>query len=338
MLRVAWVSFAPVERTPTGYTSAVASVRYRITSTAAVLARSGVECKVTYIGPGANRRTLLDRFRNMDAVVLGKILPPAEAFSRDVAVALELITHLRQQEIAVLADYSDDHFMNPVLGEGYRALANAVDRVTATTPSLAEAVRAYTPVPVSVITDLVEGARGEPRISQKTPLSLLWFGHPANLETLRYGLPQVTAAGVPYSLTLLSAPDVERYAKDIGAKFRPWSTGALFAELNACDGVILPSNPHDPHKAVKSPNRFAEAIWAGRFGIAHPLPAWDALGEGGWVGDDLGVGLKWYAENPDAALSRIRRGQELIVQRHSPEAVASAWKQVIEETVRRYDR
>ena len=326
-----------MERTPQGYTSAVASVRYRITSTAAALARSGVECKVTYLGPGANRRTLLERFRNMNAVVLGKILPPAEAFSRDLALALELIAQLRQQKIAVLADYSDDHFVNPVLGEGYRALANAVDRVTATTPALAEAVRAHTSVPVSVITDLVEGARGEPRISQKTRLSLLWFGHPVNLETLRYGLPQVAAAGVPYALTLLSAPDAERYAKEIGARFRPWSIGALFSELSACDAVILPSNPHDPHKAVKSPNRFAEAIWAGRFGIAHPLPAWNALGAGGWVGDDLGVGLKWYAENPDAALSRIRRGQELIAERHSPEAIATLWKNVIEETVRRHE-
>ena len=331
MLRVAWVSFAPVERTPKGYTSNVASVRYRITNTAAALARSGVECKVTYLGPGANRKTLLERFRGMNAVVLGKILPPAEAFNRDLALALDLIAQLRAQKIAVLADYSDDHFSNPMLGDGYRALANAVDRVTATTPALAEAVRAHTAVPVTVITDLVEGARGEPRVSQKTPVSLLWFGHPVNLETLRYGLPQVAAAGVPYALTVLSAPDVERHAKEIGAAFRPWSAAALFAGLNACDAVILPSNPHDPHKAVKSPNRFAETMWAGRLGIAHPLPAWDALGEGGWVGDDLGEGLRWYAENPDAALSRIRRGQELIAERHSPEAVARLWKAAIEQ-------
>ena len=332
MLRVAWVSFAPVERTPKGYTSNVASVRYRITATAAALAKSGVECKVTYLGPGANRKTLLERFRGMNAVVLGKILPPVEAFNRDLTLALELIGQLRVQKIAVLADYSDDHFANPVLGDGYRALANAVDRVTATTPALADAARAHTSVPVTVITDLVEGARGEPRVAQRKPIALLWFGHPVNLDTLRYGLPQVDAAGVPYALTLLSSPDVQRYATEIGAKFRPWSTGALFTELNTCDAVILPSNPHDPHKAVKSPNRFAETMWAGRLGIAHPLPAWDALGEGGWVGDDLGEGLKFFAENPDGALSRIRRGQELVAERHSPEAVARLWRAAIEQT------
>jgi hypothetical protein len=73
-------------------------------------------------------------------------------------------------------------------------------------------------------------------------------------------------------------------------------------------------------------------MWAGRLGIAHPLPAWDALGEGGWVGDDLGEGLKFFAENPDGALSRIRRGQELIAERHSPEAVARLWRAAIEQT------
>ena len=335
MLRVAWVSFAPLERTPKGYTSAIASVRYRITSTAAALARSGADCKVTYLGPGANKRTLLERFRGVNAVVLGKILPPLTLFKQDLALAIDLIAQLRAQKIAVLADYSDDHFTDPLLGGGYRALANAVDRVTASTPAMADAVRAHTSVPVSVITDLVEGACGEPRVAQSKPLALLWFGHPVNLDTLRYGLPQVSAAGVPYALTLLSAPDAGRFAAEIGAKFRPWSLDALFSELSACDAVILPSNPHDPHKAVKSPNRFAETIWAGRFGIAHPLPAWDALGEGGWVGDDLGAGLKWYAENPDAALSRIRRGQGLVAERHSPEAVARLWQAAIEQTCER---
>ncbi len=332
MRRVAWVSFAPLERTTSGYTSSVASVRYRITSIAAALSRSGVECKVAYLGPGANRRTLLERFRNIDAVVLGKVLPPAEAFNRNVALTLELIAQLRAQKVAVLADYSDDHFSDPLLGEGYRALANAVDRVTASTPAMAEAVRAHTPVPVSVITDLVEGLRGAARVAPGSPLALLWFGHPANLDTLKYGLPQVAAARVPYVLTLLTAPDGQRYAADIGAKFRAWSSAALFAELKACDAVVLPSNPHDPRKAVKSPNRFAETMWAGRFGIAHPLPAWEALGAGGWVGEDLGEGLRWFAANPETALSRIRKGQELVAERHSPEVVAQSWKAVIEQT------
>jgi len=333
-LRVVWVSFAPVERTPNGYTSAVASVRYRVTSTAAALSRAGVECKVTYLGPGANRRTMLERFRDAHAVIFGKLFAPAEAFNRDLALALDLSAQLRAQNIAVLADYSDDHFAHALLGPGYRSLANAVDRVTASTPGMAEVIRQHTSVPVSVVTDLVEGSRGEARVAEDSPLRLLWFGHPVNLDTLKYGLPQIERAAVPYALILLTAPavDAQQAAADIGARFRAWSTSALFEELGACDAVIIPSNPYDPHKAVKSPNRFAETVWAGRLALAHPLPAYEALAEGGWVGEDLGEGLKWYAANPGAVLQRVRDGQDLIALRHSPEAIAGVWKRLIEET------
>jgi hypothetical protein len=336
-LRVVWVSFAPLERAGQGFTSAVASVRYRVTSTAAALSRAGVDCKVSYLSAGANRRTLLERFRNANAVVLGKLFAQTEeTLQRELARLLELIAALRAEKIAVLADYSDDHFAHAVLGPGYRAIANAVDRVTATTPGLADVIRQHTPVPVSVITDLVVGTRGAARVAEQAPFALLWFGHPVNLDTLDYGLPQLERmkAQLPYTLTLLTAPapEAQRRAAERGARLRAWSESALFEELGVCDAVIIPSNPYDPHKLVKSPNRFAETVWAGRLALAHPLPAYEALADTGWVGEDLGEGLKWYAADPARALQRVREGQSLIAKRHSPEAVAALWRHVIEET------
>lgn len=335
--RVVWVSFAPVERTPQGLTSAVASVRYRITRTASALARLGVESTVTYLGPSVNRRTVLERFRGADAAVFGKLFTAPATIEPDLTHAIELIEQLRRQRTAVLADYSDDHFSDPILGPAYRALAGAVDRITASTPGMAEIVARYTTVPVSVITDLVEGRRGEPRVAERAHLRLLWFGHPTNLRTLGYGLLQMDRVKphVPHSLTLLTtpAPEAKRCAAEAGARLRLWSTTALFEELGACDGVIIPSNQYDPLKAVKSPNRFAETVWAGRLALAHPLPAYEALAEGGWVGEDLGEGLKWYMANPAAALQRIRAGQAMVTARHSPEVVAASWKRVIEDSL-----
>jgi len=336
-MRVVWVSFAPLERTPEGFTSAVASVRYRVTSTAAAVGRQGVDCKLTYLGPSVNRRTLFERFSDADAVVFGKLFTTPETNERQLAQALDLIAQLRARNTAVLADYSDDHFSHPLLGPAYRALANAVDRVTASTPGMAEIVASYTAVPVSVVTDLVEGPRGVAHVAERPPLRLLWFGHPTNLGTLEYGLPQIerVKTDVPHSLTLLTTPaaDAKRCAENVGARFRPWSAAAVFEELRACDGVIIPSNPHDPGKAVKSPNRFTESVWAGRLVLAHALPAYQPLAQAGWVGDDLGEGLKWYAGNAAAALQRIREGQDMVAQRHSPEAIGATWKRVIEETV-----
>ena len=102
-------------------------------------------------------------------------------------------------------------------------------------------------------------------------------------------------------------------------------TAALFEELRECDAVIIPSNPHDPRKAVKSPNRFTEALWAGRFVLAHPLPAYEALAAYGWVGEDLGEGLTWLLDHGADAVERIRQGQKWVAQHASLQAVGAAW-------------
>lgn len=320
-MRVVWVSFAPLEKTPRGWTSQLASTRYRMLVPATAVGES----RVMHLGPGANRRTLMERFRGADAVVLGKF------FSGEAAPLLGIVARLRDAGVAVLADFSDDHFSSPALGDAYRSLADAVDRVVASTPNLAEVIARHSSTPVSVITDPVEGAQGEPRAPHGTPLRLLWFGHPTNLDTLRQALPQLR--DLPCELTLITSPSAG--AEQMGARFRPWSVQAVFDELRQCDAVLLPSNPHDPRKAVKSPNRFTESLWAGRFVIAHPLPAYQELADCGWVGEDIGEGAQWLAGHGEEAVQRVRRGQQIVAERFSPRAVGAAWQLAIERAVRR---
>jgi hypothetical protein len=317
-VRVVWVSFAPIERQAGKATSAIASVRYRLLLPSAALAAQGCDSRVTVLPPGASRRTLMERFRGAQAVVLGKVFAPEQAER-----VLGLVEDLKQRGVSVIADYSDDHFSHPLLGGMYRALTGAVDAIVASTPTLAEVVRAHARGRVSVVTDPVEGERGEPRVPKAPPYRLLWFGHPTNLDTLQYGLPQVKG----HILTLVSAPGSG--AERLGARFRPWTPQAVFEELRECDAVLIPSNPHDPRKAAKSPNRFTESVWAGRFVLAHPLPAYLELADFGWVGEDLGEGMKWLAARPDEALARIRHGQAAVAERFSPQAVAAAWKAAI---------
>lgn len=343
-LRTVWVSFAPLEKTAAGLTSSVASVRYRITVPAAALGAEGFECKVVHLGLNVNRRSLLARFDGAHAVILGKLLG-GSGFEALARLARELVPALQARGIKVLADFSDDHFAHPALGTAFRALANLADRVTASTPQLAEVIGEQTPVPISVITDPVEGPRGEVHAGRapESP-ALLWFGHPSNLDTLKYGLPQIERTSIRYSLTVVTASGAgaERAAAELSergqgtgrsCRFRAWSTKALFEELEACDAVVIPSNPYDPRKLVKSPNRFTESIWAGRFVLAHPLPAYEALADYGWVGDDLGEGLQWYRVNAPAARERIERGQAMIAERHTPAAIALSWKKAIHSTL-----
>ena len=332
--RLLWVSFAPLEKAAQGVSCSVASVRYRLVIPARALDGGGFESRVTYVGAGANRRTLLERFHGAQAVVFGKLLAAPDGFAREAEQALELMAQLRARGVPMLADYSDDHFADPLRGPAYVAIANAVDGVVASTPGLAEVIKQHTRVPVSVITDPVEGPRGEPRVAEQPPYRLLWFGHPLNLETLRYGLPQLerVAAEIPHSLTLVTAAGAG--AESLASfRFRAWSAQAMREELRECDAVVIPSNPHDPRKAVKSPNRFTEGLWAGRFVLAHALPAYEELADFGWVGEDLGEGLRWCAAHPREASERIERGQAAVSARFAPEVIAQAWKAAILRTL-----
>lgn len=347
--RVVWVSFAPLEKTANGFTSNIASVRYRLTIPAQALAKLGWSSKPTHVHLQANRRTLLARFAEADIVVLGK--PVAASPERYPALSehvLSLAGSLRSRNVRLVADFCDDHFAYPVLGPLYRGLANAADAVVASTPALAEVLKGETGAPVTVITDPVEGVRGAPRVpghGASAPVSLLWFGHPTNIDTLRFGVPQLDAGKTAFSLTLATA---EGPAEELAAqlaeawrgtgktcRFRGWTRRAVFEELEACDAVMIPSNPHDPHNMVKSPNRFTESLWAGRFVLAHPLPAYQELADYGWVGEDLSEGLRWLAAHPAEARERILRGQEAIAGRFSPQAVAESWKAVILNTLER---
>jgi len=328
--RVVWVSFSPLEKTPAGWTSRMASVRYRLLVPAAAL-DGEYESKVIHIAAGANRRTLVERFQGAHAVVLGKLFGP---FKQDAEQIPALVEALRARGTAVLADYSDDHFIDRVQGGAYRALANVVSGVVTSTAALAALMKDYTAGHVSVITDPVEGAQRPGRVVSRSPCRLLWFGNVQNLDTLKYGLPQLeqVAGAVPYTVTLMTAPGAGAEAM-APHRFRAWSVPALGEALQECDAVVIPSNPYDPLKAVKSPNRFTEAVWAGRFVLAHPLPAYQELADFGWVGEDLGEGLRWLAGNADEALQRIQRGQAAIAERFSPRVVAGAWKEAIRDAM-----
>lgn len=318
-MRVVWVSFAPLRKTAAGFTSDVASARYRLALPAQAIAGS----KMTYVGPGANRRTLIERFAGADAAVFGKVIDAALLQS-----TLELAAELSKRGVSIIADYCDDHFLNPVFGPPYRALANAADAVVASTPALAEVLRTQTSTRVSVVTDPVEGKRGEPSAAIARRPRLLWFGHPVNLNTLPFGLSQLAERKIDFTLTIVTSPDSG--AETLGHRFRTWSTEAVFEELRQCDAVIIPSNSYDPGKAVKSPNRFTESVWAGRFVVAHPLPAYEALAGYGWVGEHLGEGIEWLVEHFEEARERVRSGQEAVAREFSREAIGRAWQSVIE--------
>ncbi len=347
-LRVAWLSTAALDKTARGLTSERASMRYRVLIPSAALQALGCESSVLYAAPAANRRAILSRLEGVDAVVVAKVFIDQDRLDQEAPGLLQLVAEIGARGIKLLADFSDNTFLNPRRGPVDRSLANIVDQVVASTPGLAQVLREETHVPVVSVTDPVEGPRGEPRVAVDagSPLKLLWFGPWSNIHTLQIAWEQLTplAADRPLSWLILSRPgerheeavarmDAEWRKTGSACRFQPWSVAAVFEALRECDAVVIPSDPLDPEKSIKSPNRFCESVWAGRFVVAHPLPSYQLLAAGGWVGDDLAEGLRWMLAEPDAALARIRAGQSAVAASHSPEAVGQAWKRVIETAI-----
>ena len=347
--RVVWVSFAPLEKGPLGLTSSWASARYRLTIPAAALERHGWPSRATYIAPHANRRTLVERFSGADVGVLGKVIPES------TAVGMQVLDVLRSNGVRIVADFCDDNFADPQLGPVYGAFANVADVVVASTPGIAEMLRRETATPIVLVTDPVEGERSVPVVrnivqhpgKEKGALKVLWYGRASNMNTLQFGMPALVsfAKRCAIVLTIVSAGDGAKQAtREIAESWMPagsssrfvqWTTQSVFSELQVTDVVVIPSNPHEPRRVVKSPNRFTEALWAGRFVVAHPLPAYEELSEYGWVGENLEEGLRWYVEHPDEAKQRILLGQAAIAERFTPAAVAQSWKTAISRALER---
>jgi hypothetical protein len=227
---------------------------------------------------------------------------------------------------------------------------------------MAQAMRARGLGPATVIPDPYEGPEqpAAPPLPTRFPrlfrllgrlasrrsggwrVSLLWFGHPSGLPALAAALPELGPATreFPLHLHCVSAPgfglEALAHAQNAAGggmltmSFEPWSTEATWAALRSCDMVLLPADPASATSRVKSANRLVEALRAGRFSVAQPLPAYRELESFAYVGDSVGEGIRWALRHPLKALERVRRGQRWVAERLAPETVARQWLNSLE--------
>ena len=332
-----WLTSMPLERTPLGLGSSMASARYRIIIPCAALEALGWRSRVTHAPPGANRATLLKRCEGASAAIIGKLAYSDSEFAKAGPTLLDVLSQLRSMRVTLIADFSDDRTGDPLRGRFDWQIANLADLLVVSTPELAEVLRSLSPVDIRIITDPVEGKRGALK-TVGVPLRLLWFGHWNKVHSLAAGLAQLdrSASSSSLSLVLVTAPGfgAEQVARELDGRwrttgsactFRPWSVSAVFDELARCDAVVIPADPNNRRDAVRSHNRFSESVWAGRFVVAHPLPSYQALAEFGWVGEDLATGLAAFLADGVEAKRRILAGQDYIAKHFNPSVIAEAW-------------
>ena len=333
-MRIVYVVFGQVTVADGRAEAPHASVRYRVLRPAEPMARHGWTVTILTINPQtplAQAHTALD---GCDLAVLSSPLSP---------VAERLQAMARSYGARTVLDICDNHFTGSALEASYRVLCRDAHGVIAPTSELAETVHAATGRYADVIPDPVEGHRGVPSFpTDASPLRMLWFGGSTNLDTLPgvvHALSPI-AATRPVALTLVTAPhpDIRAFLAALPPNFAgqlvPWSPEALWTALAKSHAVILPSLDH-PLKRGKSANRLTEALWAGRWVVAHPLPAYAAWSDTAGVANDLGQALLWGLAHPNIVLRHIAAAQERIAQTLSIETISAQWMALFKDVVGR---
>lgn len=332
-MRILFLTMAPLRQGPAGATSDIASARYRVLIPATHLARRGHSMQVMSLRPDDVPREALEA--QADVAIFAK------SFS---ASNERIAAHLRSRGMRVIADYCDDHFEHPQHGPHFRRMAEIATDLVASTEALAASIRRHTGRDARVITDPVEGPRGTPRFQPKLPaLRVLWFGHPTNLVSVIDKADQLKALAqrMPVEFTLVTerTAEVERLAGAIASiaperlKVRcvPWSLEATWKWLEECDLVWIPVTDTGP-KMAKSPNRLLESMWAGRFVVADPVPAYRPFEDLAPLGQGLDDAVMRALEDPKAVEERLREAQRRIARSHSGFECARLWAEACGDT------
>jgi hypothetical protein len=251
----------------------------------------------------------------------------------------------------VVVDISDYPFeKQPPVPEFYTEALKICDAVVVNSARMAEMIAPRTPRRVTVIEDAVLGEMHTAEFAPREKLELLWFGHPSNLDYLeacfegiaqfsrgrRCRLTIVTAGGEAAAQWAHGIP--ARHANAFETQFIPWSMEAMPVAFRNCNLVLIPGDPADPFKAGASANRLAEALNAGRFAVASPLQSYQQFTDAAWLGPDLMQGIAWALAHPGEVVERIRRGQALVAERFTADAVGRRWRELFEDLLRARDR
>ena len=358
-MQITWVAYNIIEQVGERYVSNVASARYRLILPAQALTGMGHRIRLLQVGPDSRLDEVARKMDGELVVFLKLATPDTGVFDRMAKLTLGMLRAAREQGKRVVADISDDHFGHPHLGGYFRELVNEVDFVVASTPGMAGIIRPHTQRPVHTVSDPYEGARHgvkfepPPRKARgllgqtlravtsggrSRPLRLLWFGHVSNFATVFDLISQLHRLVDRWRVEvhLVTAPETNAavfceefnrdYAPACSLRFSPWSLETTWRALEECDMVVIPSRLNDPAKAVKSPNRLIESLWAGRFVCANPVPSYQEFDRFAWLGEDIVSGIEWALEHPREVRRRIDAAQQYIAQHYSPEVIAKQWE------------
>jgi hypothetical protein len=315
--------------------SSVASHRYRTGLPAQALRAQGHRIDITTLGELRNGADLL-----CDVLVVGKLFfdQNAERLSHSTGLFLRAAEGAAKS----VADVNDNHFSTPGIADYWRRLCKAVNVCTVGSSTMGQYVSEHAAGAVVTVGDPLASPSGEPRVYRsgffsRKPLKIAWYGVGKNFPAFGDAAYAIMARplGVPVEFHVVTAkhPKVDEVCRVFSEKFgsrgsmmfHPWSDQEQWSVVTSCDLVLIPSDPADPTRAVKSANRLTDAIHAGRYVIASPVPAYLPYTDVVTITDDIPGAIQQYVSDPGSALARLKAGQARVEQDCGADAIADQW-------------
>ena len=314
--------------------SSLASVRYRVLLPMWELASRGHDVTLIPLdGPSSVER--LRGLGKLDVVLLWKYAGTLGLHERIVKAA-------HSHGAALAYDVCDDYSEHSMFGAEFLSTIHDADIVIAASQALAQVIAEKTTRVATIISEPFEGPKGEARFSPRAErLKLLWFGHWSNFESLDATIPDLLEFGArwPLALTVVTLAEKQllarfkqfnqRHRHLLSLRYEEWSPKATWGALAGADIVVIPQQLNNRLRMAKSPNRLVESMWAGRFVVASPIPAYLEFGEWAALHERIADGLEWTVANRQALAGRIARAQEYIEKHYSPGAIADRWERAL---------
>jgi glycosyltransferase involved in cell wall biosynthesis len=250
-----------------------------------------------------------------------------------------LIQYLKQLGKKIIVDVCDNIYEPPEDGLKaiYELILPLANTVIAASPMLAKVLVDRIGDKVIVIPDPVEGEKLSPSFTpDRDSLKLLWFGYPNNLSLLDDFLPQLEKLTNEKSISLSIVTSWNDHFLNIFKDGRKgihichveWSPNNMKEELANCDMVIVPSSL-TPARITKTANRIMTSLYAGKYVVASPLPAYLEFSNFISLEQDLIEGIRFSFKNPDIVRQRIANGQLYIEKHYSPRIISQIWETVL---------
>lgn len=334
-MKIHWITFAPIENNSGQLSSQLASARYRVLIPAKELANRGFQIQVF------NTQTIVrdvpEDILKCDQIVFSKSFTPVNEF---------IAREAKARGIRIIVDLCDNHFVSePELRSHLIKMCELADVIVCSTPAMAEALMEHTGRAGTIISDPYEGEHQNPVFTPKKSCELCWFGHTINVPSLLnqlVSLEELATEGKLGKNPILRIvtgviPELEeaigRYNKSL-TKWKleliPWSLKATWDAFFNSDIVLVTTEGSAGFRAVKSPNRVIEPLWAGKMVVANPLPAYLEFSDSAILCEDLKAGIQKVLDlSPDEIHRRITLGQDLIARKYSPQVIGALWHQVL---------